>query len=332
LWEAPQFADFAPLRPLTSDVPFAQNVAISTARMLSFALLEQVNTYTHKTPDFMLSSALDYRKGSFASQVHSWQATFDANAIVFTTHPFRPPLQSLVWSEDTETGSYWTGEASMPRTAQHQNVAVHIYAPQYPPTNSFPATFFRYERYTHAYFPQDHFDEVTQRPASSQGTWTFGRNDGGYVALYSYRPVEWISYDPTLYATNGMVLPFDLRANGGPNNVWVVECARAQDWPSFAAFQDAVAAAEIAVTPLGVVGRFNTAFDVAYASPSQGLVTFGWNSSLTVAGSEVPQSDFPRFDNPFSQTEFNTQQASIEHEGFGLEIDLVTTTRQPFAP
>ncbi len=67
-------------------------VAIAAARYFNFALLREVNTYTHRTPDFMLSSALDYRKGSLAAQVHAWQATFDANPLVFTNHPVTPPL------------------------------------------------------------------------------------------------------------------------------------------------------------------------------------------------------------------------------------------------
>ena len=332
LWDSTNFTDFQALKPLTSDVPFAQSIAISTARMLSFALLKQVNTYTYRTPDYMLSTALDYRKGSFASQVHTWQATLDANALVFTTHPFRPPLQSTVWSDDSETGSYWTGEASMPRAAQHENVGIQIYAPQYPPANTFPSTFFRYERYTHAYFPQDHFDEVVQAPATGAGTWTFGRLGDGFVALYSWRPVEWISYDPAVYATNGMVKPFDLRADGGPNNVWIVECGRLEDWGSFDAFRNAVTAAAITVTPRGNIDRFNTAFDVTYDSPSRGLVSFGWDTPLTVAGAEIAQQDFRRYDNPFSQTEFDTEQTSIEAEGYGIELDVAEGTRIPFAP
>jgi len=55
-------------------------------------------------------------------QVHAWQATIDHNALVFTTHPSRPTPQSLDWG-------YWTGSASLPRTAQQDNVAIHLYAP-----------------------------------------------------------------------------------------------------------------------------------------------------------------------------------------------------------
>jgi len=333
LWETALFRDFAAdLQPLSGNIPVAQSLAASRSNLLAFATLKEVNTYTHRTRDYMLSSALDYRKGAFASQVHAWQATLDANAVVFTTHPFRPPLQSTVWRDDEETGSYWTGEASMPRSAQHENVGVHIYVPQYAASNPAPFTFFRYQNYTHAYFPQDHFDEVVQVPATPEGTWTLGKLGSGYVALYSYRPVEWIVYDPTVIATNGMLKPFDLRANGGPNNVWVVECGSEAEWGSFAAFRDAIADARVDVTPKGPLTAVSTQFDVAYQSPSQGLVEFGWERPFAVAGAEVPQSDFLRFDNPFSQTEYNTQQTTIEADGFRIELDLEAGTRQILAP
>ena len=54
--------------------------------------------------------------------------------------------------------------------------------------------------------------------------------------------MEWIVYDPNEYATNGMIEPFDLRANGGPNNVWIAECGRVAEWGSFTAFREAIAA------------------------------------------------------------------------------------------
>lgn len=328
LWDTTNFSPFAALRPLASQILFAQQLALRSARFFALDLLDQVNTYTYRTADYMLSSALDYRKGSFGAQYHSWQVTFDANALVFTNHPFRPPVQTLDWSDDPESGGYWTGEASMPRTAQHENVAVHIYAPQYKQHNPAPFDFFHYEPYTHAYFPQDHFDTVTQ-----EGPWTFGKFRDGYIALYSYHPTQWISYDPTVIATNGMVRPFDLHADGGADNVWIVECGNARQWASFDAFRAALAAATVQVTPLastqpGIPGGF----DVVYESPSQGRVTFGWNAPFTVGGTEIPITAFPRYDNPWSQTELNTRATRIADDASGVQLDFEAGTRVAFSP
>jgi hypothetical protein len=327
LWTTTNFKDFGGLRGLAANPAGAQALARTIARMFTFGLLKEVNTATYRTTDYMLSSAQDYRAGSFAWQVHAWQATFDPNALVFTTHPPRPPLQTTDWYADTETGSYWTGEASMPRSAQHENVAIHMYAPQYRRTNPPPFDFFRFEPYTHAYFPQDHFDEVVQ-----DGPWMFGRFRDGYIALYSYRPTQWVVYDPAVYATNGMVKPFDLKADGGADNVWIAECGRRADWGSFDAFRNAVAAATVTVVPRPPQAGYPQGFDVTYESPSQGTITFGWTGPLTVKGTEVPIAGYARHDNPWAQTTFNTRRATIERDGFRVEIDTEHAGRRVSGP
>jgi hypothetical protein len=323
LWETTNFAPFLGLRPLSTDAVLARQLAQARAHYFAFGLLKEVNTYTYRTGDYMLSSAIDYRKGSFGQQYHSWQATFDANALVFTNHPFRPLARSTNWLDDPETGGYWNGEASMPRSAQHENVAIHIYAPQYRMTNPPPFDYFRYEPYTHAYFPQDHFDEVLQ-----DGGWTFGRFRDGYIALYSYRPPEYRVYDPTVYATNGMVKPFDLVASGGADNVWIVECGDQARWGSFEAFRSAVLAAGIEIVSRGPSrSGLSPGYDVTYASPSQGRLTFGWEAPFTVRGTLVPVADFPRYDNPFAQVPFDSQHYDIAFEGYGARLDFPRGTR-----
>jgi hypothetical protein len=331
LWETTNFRPFAGLRALTADPRVAQQFAVGVSRFLNFGVLNEVNTYTHRTADYLLSSAVDYRKGSFAAQVHTWQATLDANALVFTNHPFRPLPETLDWSDrNLEQGGYWTGEASIPRAAQHENVGVYLYAPQWQQTNGPPLDYFRWQPFTHAYFPQDHFDEVVQ-----EGSWTFGRKGDGYVALYSWRPTRFLVYDPTRFATNGMTLPFDLVAEGGADNVWLVECGRAADWGSFAAFRAAIATASVSVTSLGPTQPNGIAagFDVAYESPSQGRVVFGWEAPFVVDGVEQPLSNFPRFDNPFSGVvEHGAIEMDIAYEGYGLHLDFAVPSREASAP
>ncbi len=70
---------------------------------------EQANLYTYRTPDYMLSSAQDFRKGYGGHQQHLWQATLGRGAVCFTTHPARhngPPP------------NYWSGSGFLPRVAQ----------------------------------------------------------------------------------------------------------------------------------------------------------------------------------------------------------------------
>lgn len=327
LWETTNFAPFSGFKALTGDLAFAQGLALRYATFLGFSLLKEVNTYTYRTPDYILSSATDYRKGRFGAQYHSWQATFDANALVFTNHPFRPLARSTDWLDDSEDGGYWNGEASMPRSAQHENVAIHVYAPQYRLRNPDPFTYFRYEQYTHAFFPQDHFEEVVQ-----DGQWTFGRFRDGYIALYSHRPATYLEYDPAVYATKGMVKPFDLRAEGGADTVWIVECGRKVQWGSFEAFRAAIATSRVVVTSRGPAqGGVSPGYDVEYDSPSQGLIIFGWTAPFVVRGVEQSIAGYPRFDNPWSQTPFNTRSARIEADGAGVALDFEHAVRDVYA-
>ena len=284
-----------------------------------------MNTYTYRTADYMLSTVQDYRKGGRGAQYHAWQATFDANAQVFTTHPGTPSRTFTTWGDDGEPGA-WTGTASMPRSAQHENVGLHLYAPQYavwpdPGSPFYPLT--RYELYTHAYFPQDHFDEVT---SGGTANWTFGRFRGGYIALYSWRPTAWIQYDPAEVPTNEMILPFELRAEGGADNVWVVECGSLADHGSFEAFQSLFRDDLVAVTPVTTglpADALPPFFQVVYDSPSQGRISFGWEDPLVVAGAEVPISDYPRYDNPWASVPFFEQNVRIwdPESRTGLEHD-----------
>ncbi len=342
LWQSEHFAPFLPLRnALVSDgvlnLPFAQTLAVGIARMLSFAQLSEVNTYTYRTPDYMLSSVQSYRPGSRTDQRHTWQATLDEGAIVFTQHPGTPPRVTASWGEDDSPGpGYWTGEAAMPRSAQHENVTIQIYAPQYIARSSgIVSAISRYQPYTHAFFPQDRFDEVVQ-----DGNWVFGRRGDGYVALYSHRAPAFLDYTGTGFATDGMTKPFDLRADGGPDNVWIAECASASEWSGdFAAFRAALANARVDVVSLGAPrpGTQSAGFSVTFESPSQGLVRFGWNEPLTVGGSEVEIADYPRFDNPWAKQAFGTRRVLVMDEpslatGHGVWIDFERGVRRTFGP
>ncbi len=344
LWDSEHFSAFKSLRdavstPAGPNLPFAQVVALGLARMLSFGQLSEVNTYTYRTPDFMLSTAQSYRPGSRSDQRHIWQATLDERAIVFTTHPGMLPPVTDKWGDDNEPGpSYWTGEATLPRSAQHENVGISIYAPQYlVQSSSITRAISRYLDFTHAFFPKSRFDEVVQ-----DGNWVFGRRGDGYVGLYSYRTPAFVDYAGTGWATDGMAEPFDLRAPGGPDNVWIVECGRADDWQGrggFAGFRAALAGARVQVTSLGVppVGAQSAGFSVVFESPSQGVVRFGWNEPLEVAGTVIPISDYPRHASPWAQQAFGDRRVLVMDEpsiaeGHGVFIDFETGVRRSFGP
>ena len=321
LWETELFKPFVALRDITNNDPeVAKPLALSLAYLISFGLLSEVNSYTYRAPDVMLSTAQDYRKGAFGEQYHAWQATLDENALVFTTHPKNEPEEGTRWPDGD---GYWTGTGSMPRSAQHGAAAIHLYAPQFESPTGPPLEAFGYLPYTHAYFPQEHFDEVV-----SEGPWTIGRKGDGYVALWSWRPVRWREHDAAKVFTHGLTQPFDLVADGGANNVWVVEVGDAKKWKSFDAFRAAVHGASVEVTDLGLEGGISKGFAVRYQSPAEGPMQFAWDGPLTVKGDDVPIADFPRFDNPWAKTKFEAKVIEIRDGDVSLRLDFSAGTRR----
>jgi hypothetical protein len=134
---------------------------------------EETNLYTFKTPDYMLSTAQDYRKGFGGDQQHIWQATLGPNAVCFTTHPAR---------KKGPTPNYWAGSGTLPRVAQIRNVVIAIYR-----ISNAPSLFVKNELFfTHAWLPRDQFEETLE-----QDGWIFARYGNGFLALKSQHPYEW---------------------------------------------------------------------------------------------------------------------------------------------
>lgn len=212
----------------------------------------------------------------------------------------------------------------MPRTAQQDSAAIHIYAPAYESQTAPPLDVFGYLPETHAWFPTEEFDEVLQ-----SGGWTFGRHGDGYVALWSWRPTEWRAHAPEIVNQNGLTEAYDLVAPGGPDNVWVVEVAEASDWDGdFGAFQEALLDRPPEVTELPASpGLPHGGFDVAWSSPSQGRLTFGTTSPFTVGGDEVDLRADARFENPWMQVAFDAPSATVSDGERTLDHDYATWTR-----
>ena len=317
LWETDLFAEYDAIREVAAAGPAAAQIAArELASMAAFGLLSEANTYTWRSPDVMLSSVVEHRAGDARDQVHAWQATIDHHALVFTTHPQRPTPQSLDWREDS---GYWTGTASMPSSVQQHNVAVHVYAPAYAsPSDPLLGPTFGYEHETHAYFPQDHFDEVVQVAG-----WTIGRRGDGYIALWSHRPTQWRVHDPAVVATDGMVQPFDLVAPGGADNVWIVEVGRRADHGDFADFVDAISAAEVAVTR-----PVNNQQRARYVSPSQGELSYSRPEGLVVNGAPVAVGDHPRLESPWGEVCHLGKFLALNEGGHSLTIDFDKGVRE----
>jgi hypothetical protein len=246
---------------------------------------EEVHTLTYKTPDYMLSAALDYKKGHGGDQQHIWQATLSEEAVCFTTHP---------GSMTHRSPDYWTGSGFLPRVAMRKNVLVAIYR-----ISSMPGVYMKNKYdFTHAWFPRDKFDEVSERSG-----WVFGRKGKGYISLYSQNGYRW--------QKQGKDKDAEIIAYG-KKNIWLCEMGRESTYGSFSEFQKAVSSARL----------MSRGLNVAYDSPSIGKVEFGWRGAFRVNGEEISLRNSCRYDNPYSRVEFDPRIIEIKKGEEWLRLEL----------
>ena len=159
--------------------------AQSLAPMLGFGLLTEVNTYTYRSPDVMLSTAQDYRPGHVLAS-----STTPGRRPSTSTPSSSPPTRRTSPRSGTEwpdADGYWTGTGSMPRSAQHgRGGHPPLRTRSSPPGPAAPRAF-GYLRLHPRLLPAG----ALRRGRAATGGWTFGRKGDGYVALWSWRPAEW---------------------------------------------------------------------------------------------------------------------------------------------
>jgi hypothetical protein len=317
LWDGSEFGDIKLLASINDFDPVRiRDWAQERAAVINFGFLSEANTYAYRDAKVALASVLDHRFGEMRDQVHAWQAAIDEKAMVFTNHPMTDPAPTTIWGDDSEPG-YWTGEASMPRSAQYQRTAVHIYQPRWDEsTDPLVWSVFEYRPFTHAYVPQDHFDEVRQ-----VDNWTIVAKGGGFIALWSWRAPTWREYDPAEIATNGMTQPFDLVAEGGPDNVWIVEVGN-DEGGSFDDFVSAVTAVEPSVV------QDESGFVVSWTSPSSGIVDFSSTGPFIVEGREQSLGAHPRHESPWGGVDHLSRQYNLTGATAVWSCDFDTMIRE----
>ena len=288
LWESYFWSGVAFLKPLSGS-PILEPLSAHLDDITRGIALESMNTYVYRTPYYQLAGAQDYNPGMWGGQQHIWQATLDADAVVFTTYPGG--------MEGDYAAGAWTG-GWLPRALFYRNVGIILYRrDRYPMADE---RFF--VEYTHAYFPKWAFDEIR-----TAGHWTFGKKGGAYLALYSDRPVVWASDEPES--------DYELVADGF-SNTWIVELGSVTEWGDFDTFAGQVAAAPVVIS--GDV--------VDYDSPSVGRVSVS-AGGLTVQGNHVDTGPYARWDNRYAVQPFGGNRTVIELDGRQLILDFDTLTR-----
>jgi hypothetical protein len=243
---------------------------------------EEINKVTYKTPDYMLSSAQDYRPGEKGYQQHIWQATMGPEAVVFTNHP------ATVSEDGAHRPNFWAGNYILPRVAQWKDVLLALY--QLPDDD--------WMGFTHAYFPTYSFDEYAIR-----GDWAFARKGEGYLALGASQGLSLVKRGTAAY--------HEVRSYGA-RNVWACQMGRAALDGDFEAFQNRVLQTTFEVEGLSVT------FDTLRGE----TLTFGWDAPLLRDGVEQPITGFKHYENPYCVEDLPVEKMDIGFGEFVMRLEL----------
>lgn len=241
-----------------------------------------VRTLTYRTPDVMLSAALDYQPGGMGIQEHLWQATLGPEACVFTTYPGNSQ------EHGNARPNFWAGSARLPRVGMVERTLICLYDLQADIGLGI----------SHAYFPTAMFEQY-----EVSGQWAFARVGNGYIALWG---------DGELRLTaSGRHVAQELRSAGG-GRAWLCRVGSAALDGSFDSFRQKLARSHPHAS--GTVVR--------WAAPEGRAFQFGWTGALLVDERAENWDDFPHYENIYTHTPMGAAEMLIRHGDQSLQISL----------
>ncbi len=242
----------------------------------------EVRTLTYRTPDVMLSAALDYRPGEDGIQEHLWQATLSPEACVFTTYPGNSQ------EHGNARPNFWAGSVRLPRVGMVERTVICLYRLE-------PGVGLGI---THAYFPTLMFDEYV-----IEGQWAFARCGDGYIALWGDGGLVLTEY--------GQHYSQELRSQG-KGEAWICHVGRATLDGDFATFRQRVVSHSPQVDGLQVL----------WQTPQGDTLAFGWEGAMTVNGKPERWEDFPHYDNLYTHTPMGAEIMTLAFNDQSLTLDL----------
>ncbi|MBQ4074818.1 MAG: hypothetical protein IJD39_06420 [Clostridia bacterium] len=271
-----------------------------------FTAMTEVNIYTKKTEDYILSCAQDFRKGRMGYQQHPWTASLGGKAVIFTTNPASLEYQMRP--------NRWAGNLCLPKAVQHENVLFCMYRilPDF-------VDFLN----SHLYFPKHEMDETRERDG-----FIFGRKGKAYIAVTAIGVGRqyWEEKDPAffrhVYGEKGNALfekatEYEYMVQGHAT-VWAVEMGSEKENGSFENFMAGFRSGAL---------RGDT-HNFAYQSPSLGEMRCGWGRPLSVAGREIAIRGYGRYDTPYVKADFDARKMEIACGGSSLALDFEGCARR----
>ena len=248
--------------------------------------IQRANTYTHRTPDYMIATAQAYHPGTYGDQHHVWTATLSEEVSLFTTHPTSP---LMIGGVPSNSPGYWVGNGRLPHAVQQENIVLVLYQlPDKPGTLEEEVLDF-----THAYFPADVLEEI-----AIEGRYAFARHRNTLVAF--------VGRSPLAYAESSR----DDLIQPGRDSYWIFEASTLEREGSMDAFQQRIRNNAVSYGERTL--RYESAGD-------SWQVRFG--GDLIVNG-DVVATEYLRFDSPYARCPRKPRTITIAHGGHMLELDF----------
>ncbi len=260
--------------------------------MTNGVAIQRANTYTYKTDDYMMATAQNYHPGDFGDQQHIWTATLGYDFNVFTTHPAKPLGDGALGSSP----NYWVGYGRLPHSMQDENVNLSIY--EVKDEKGFMEDHLSF--FTHAYFPQELFDNTIIKNNIAVGEY-----GNGYIAL--------IGKNDLVYKEGST----DDLIQDGSVTYWICELGSKDDYSSINKYYEYISGNEVTFSEDKlqlVYENGNKTFDLTFKGDF-------------LVNDEIIETEHKRFDASYSNTEREPKEILIEFKGKSLLLDLENNKR-----
>jgi hypothetical protein len=284
--------------------------------------IQRANTYTYRTPHYMMSSAQKYQPGDYGDQHHVFGVTLSNDLSIFHNHP---AVEEGKKGASGKTPSYWVGYGYLPHSMQDENVNLSIYkAPEKKSIMAKPII-----EYTHAYFPKQFFDEVVV-----ERRFAFGKIQDAYVAMIAANDLHYRIYqqddkrtvDPEQlwgsYNGTDRQLDYDL-IQPGTNSFWITEISDLESDGSFQQFMHRIRQQAQSIRFDGERLHYNT----VDTQRSEKALSLTFAGDFIVNG-QVIDPEHPRYDAPYIQAERYADELTFDFNGKQLYLNFQTLERR----
>ena len=103
----------------------------------------------------------------------------------------------------------------------------------------------------------------------------------------------------------------------GNQNIWICQMGRKAKDGEFSEFVDRFSSENVTFNGINVCSQ----------SPEIGEIQFGWDHALRVNGVEMPLDDYPRYDIPYVQAEYDPFEINVTASGKQLRLNWRTGDR-----